>query len=364
MKEGREDSHDRHGVTILGAGPSGLSAAINLARDGYTVDVFEMRRRLGERFNGDLQAMENWSSRIDVRKRLSRMGIEISFDFTPFRELTITNLSKEVKLALRKPAFYVVRRGPFPGTLDHGLAAQARELGVRIHLGKTKREAEADIVATGPIHGRVFGIVEGITFQTTLDDLAMAILGDAIGYRGYAYLLVTHGRACLCSAVMARNHNAQACFQEAKESFSRLVSLEIDRPRRMVGVGSFCLGKILQRDGRLYVGEAAGIQDLLWGFGMTKAITSGYLAAKSISKQEDYVKNAEGVLGGKLNAGVVNRLIWEAIRFDDYSLIIDILRHAKDPLGFLRRLHEYGPLHRALYPIAKAHLRMCYPHII
>jgi flavin-dependent dehydrogenase len=305
-------------VTILGAGPSGLSAAISLAREGHAVDVFERRRRVGERFNGDLQGMENWSGRIDVRKRLHEMGIQTNFDFTPFDRLTITNLTEQVEFDLTRPAFYLVRRGPFPGTLDYGLAAQARELGVRIHLGKVKPETEGDIVATGSIPGRVFGVVRGVAFQTNQDDTAMAILGDTVGHRGYAYLLITNGRGSLCSTVMGRSHKAEACFQSAREAFSRLVSLDMVNPRKFTGVGSFSAAHCFERDGRLYVGEAAGIQDLFWGFGMNLAIASGYLAARSISRGENYEKAVTTMLGGRLRASMVNRLIWEAIHLDAF----------------------------------------------
>ncbi|HEX7468818.1 MAG TPA: NAD(P)-binding protein [Methanobacterium sp.] len=34
-------------VKILGAGPAGLSAAINLSRNGYNVDVFEKNQDVG-----------------------------------------------------------------------------------------------------------------------------------------------------------------------------------------------------------------------------------------------------------------------------------------------------------------------------
>ncbi len=237
MREAREPNDGS--VTVLGAGPSGLSAAINLAKEGHAVEVFERRRRVGERFNGDLQGMENWSSKIDVGERLEEMGIQINFEFTPFNRLAITNLCKQVEFNLSRPAFYLVRRGPFPGTLDHGLAAQARELGVRIHLGKTRSEAEADIVATGPISGRVFVVARGMTFQTTQDDLAIAILGDAVAYRGYAYLLITDGQGSMCSTVMGRSHRAEACLRRAKEAFSKLVSLDIVKPRKFAGLGSF-----------------------------------------------------------------------------------------------------------------------------
>lgn len=50
-------------IKILGAGISGLTAAINLAKAGYKVDVFEKNKDVGVRFGGDLQGLENWSER-------------------------------------------------------------------------------------------------------------------------------------------------------------------------------------------------------------------------------------------------------------------------------------------------------------
>jgi phytoene dehydrogenase-like protein len=42
-------------IKILGAGLSGLSAAINLAKAGYSVDIFDSNSDSGARFHGDLQ---------------------------------------------------------------------------------------------------------------------------------------------------------------------------------------------------------------------------------------------------------------------------------------------------------------------
>lgn len=42
-------------IKILGAGISGLIVAINLARAGYKVDVYERNKDVGMRFSGDLQ---------------------------------------------------------------------------------------------------------------------------------------------------------------------------------------------------------------------------------------------------------------------------------------------------------------------
>lgn len=57
-------------IKILGAGISGLTAAINLAKAGYKVDVYERNKDVGMRFGGDLQGLENWSDKEDVLEML------------------------------------------------------------------------------------------------------------------------------------------------------------------------------------------------------------------------------------------------------------------------------------------------------
>ena len=49
-------------IEIIGAGPAGLVAAINLAKADYKVAVYEEKPDVGHRFHGDFQGLENWSS--------------------------------------------------------------------------------------------------------------------------------------------------------------------------------------------------------------------------------------------------------------------------------------------------------------
>jgi len=60
---------------IAGAGPSGLAAAIALARAGRNVQVHEAKRDVGTRFIGDLQIIEASSEREPVPDFLDRIGI-------------------------------------------------------------------------------------------------------------------------------------------------------------------------------------------------------------------------------------------------------------------------------------------------
>jgi flavin-dependent dehydrogenase len=91
-------------IKILGAGPSGLSAAILLAKAGYYAEVFERNVDAGKRFYGDIQGLENWTEKIDVLEDLRGRGIEINFDCDPFSDFTFTNGTKNQKCVSNKPS--------------------------------------------------------------------------------------------------------------------------------------------------------------------------------------------------------------------------------------------------------------------
>lgn len=73
----------RKPIIIAGAGPSGLTAAITLARAGRNVEVHEAKSDVGSRFIGDLQIMESFSEREPLPSFLDRIGIERNFYFRP-----------------------------------------------------------------------------------------------------------------------------------------------------------------------------------------------------------------------------------------------------------------------------------------
>ena len=75
-------------VSISGAGPAGLAAAMTLARAGIPAVGSEIRPDVGARFHGDFQGIENWTTPGDVLEELSELGIETRFDAAPCREAT------------------------------------------------------------------------------------------------------------------------------------------------------------------------------------------------------------------------------------------------------------------------------------
>ena len=70
------------------------------------------------------------------------------------------------------------------------------------------------------------------------------------------------------TVVLDRLSAVNRCFEETGRIFSRMLRLDIQEPKEAGGIGSFSVKNIFQEDGTLFVGEAAGLQDFLWGFGM------------------------------------------------------------------------------------------------
>ena len=350
------------GIEILGAGLSGLTSAINLAKAGYKVDIYEKNKDVGMRFCGDIQALENWSEKKDVLEELGEAGLVINFDCDPFSRIILTNGPRTKPMDSEKPWYYLVKRGSSLGTIDYGLKEQALELGAKIHFEKTIQPNEADIVATGPVFQEVFAVAKGIVFRTHAEDIAVTVFNDKLAFRGYSYLLVTKGYGCMCTVVVADElRRIDECLRKTHEFFEGRINLDMHFPRQVGGIGSFSLRNTFKRGKTLYVGEAAGLQDFLWGYGVRFAIRSGYFAAQSIVKNEDYETIARERFRNKLRASVVNRYLWEdVVSKKNYSIVFDI------PVLFqkiLHSMHRYNLLQRIIYPLALSSLKRKYPNL-
>lgn len=350
-------------VKILGAGISGLTAAINLAKAGYKVEVYERNKDVGMRFGGDLQGLENWSEKEDVLDMLKRMNIMINFDRDPFSKIIFTNSVKHAERTMEKPYAYLVKRGNIIGSLDYGLKSQALEIGAVIRFNETLSPEKADIVATGSILSEVCAVAKGIIFETKLEDTIIALFNDKAAFKGYSYLVVTKGYGCMCTVVLDELWRVNDCFRETKKFFFGMTKLDIQNPKNVGGVGSFSIRNTFKKDNNLFVGEAAGLQDLLWGFGMKYAFTSGFLAAQSIINSEDYEKKAKEQFSNKLKSSLVNRFLWEKAGFGNYAFVINRFKNARDLFGLFYSFHNFNLLQRIIYPVALFYMRRKYPKL-
>lgn len=280
-------------IRILGAGLSGLTAAINLAKAGKNVRVFEKRRAVGEQIFPNLQGLIKTEPCDSVEGYFRLLGIRpgkfVHFEISRFRFLT---RSRSMKLHAEKGYPFVLRGGK--GSLERALFEEAMSLGVKFEFNSTAAEREVHIVSSGPkrADAAAFGAVYEGRSWLGKDEL-LIMYDDRYSPKGW-YI---YAQSCLGGRTEIVNCCQQPYAPLVKKLFFKAIS-ERRELKELVGgrkpiatFGGFCNIGIPGSaiiDGRLYTGEAAGFQDSFRGFGMNYALLSGKLAADSIIHGSDY----------------------------------------------------------------------------
>ncbi|MBZ0179252.1 MAG: NAD(P)/FAD-dependent oxidoreductase [Melioribacteraceae bacterium] len=344
-------------ITIVGAGPAGLTAAINLANAGFETTVYEQNQNAGLRFNGDFQGLENWSDEDDTLQILNQIGIKINFLCHPYSGndgLFYGPKLEKVKVKTSRPLFYLIERGSNPNSLDQGLRKQAEELGVNILWGK-KLESVDDskaILGTGP--KAADAIAKGMVFRTPLDDIFIGFIDDKIAPKAYAYLLVNDGKATFATCMFEDFQNEKIYYERALRALNTVIDIDINEPEEFGGfVNFFNEPKISKNNRILYVGENAGFQDALWGFGIKYAMLSGYYAAESIIHNQDYKKLCEINLLPKLKTSLANRWLFAHLYNPGYTFILNKLKTMGDVIPALKKHYNTSMSKKLVYQIAK-----------
>lgn len=338
-------------IKIAGAGPSGLAAAICLAKAGYDVEIFEARRTVGARFIGDFQAIENMSRTEDSADTLKRFGLSTNFFFQPVSgAVFFDHRLRPQPVQSRRPFGYFVRRGPEGATLDQGLLAQALGAGAKIRYQSRIRPEEADIIATGPAIPD--GIAKEMTFSTPLPDAVWVIFDMNLSPGGYTYLFVIGGQATLGCAVTRDLGRINDYFDRSARRFQEIAPFKIENPRAAYSFMNFSLKDSAEVDRRLLVGEAGGFQDYLFGLGMRYALTTGFVAAQSIIHGEPYDRLWKEAIGPAQEISLVNRYLYE--RGGNRGLAGFIRRAGRgDVQDYLGRWHTDRWWKRLLLPLIK-----------
>ena len=104
------------------------------------------------------------------------------------------------------------------------------------------------------------------------------------------------------------------------------------------------------------VGEQAGFQDALAGFGMRYALRSGLLAAQSILEETDYTRLWRRELLPLLRTGTVNRFIFNLVGEPGCRAALRRLSQ-EDTRPALRRFYRPSALSRIIFPVARLRYR-------
>jgi flavin-dependent dehydrogenase len=330
-------------ITIAGAGISGLTCAINLAKAGLTVRVVEKNQDVGCRFNGDFQGIENWSTQEDALNLLQGYGIRTDFYHFRLNELDFfDNRGIHHLLKSRRTGCYMVRRGNGDDCLDRSLLSQAMEHGVEVQFGQ--RLAEADIDATGPEKASL--IASGFKFATDRDtQISAMLIDDRITPKGYGYMFVRDGRGCLLVTVINRYSNLKSYALRTYDRFMELYpNLKIENRQAIGGYGNFCIRKQYPK---IEIGEKAGFQDCLWGFGMRMAFMSGYYAAQSIINKTSYDGLVQRHILPYVKSSFINRYLVDRFNLLGNGFLIN--RITSDSRDSLTKLYRYSVLKRLLF---------------
>jgi len=275
-------------VKILGAGLSGLTAAINLAKRGYKVEVYEKFPKIGDHYGENPQMLPNWFSNKDVIKELEECGIEINW-LNKIEKIVIWLGNKKITFNSNKtPIGYTVLRGG-DNSFENDLARQARKLGIRITT-KFNKKIDADIIATG--ESKIYTVGYGRVYKGVFNPNKTLVFFDKDKSLGSGYRYLFPHSSNIATVKASKSFNSKNNLAEDLKNFiNKKLSGLISEKNFLYDFGSknsFFIPKTAVKDKKLFVGEAAGFQDELFRFGMRYAIISGYLAAKSITENLDY----------------------------------------------------------------------------
>jgi len=298
-------------VRVAGGGLSGLATALSLARAGRAVEVWDRRVGGGGRFHGGWQVIENGTADGDAVEELAGLGLGGFESLPAHRAVFLDGLGGRHEVASARPFAYFIRRGAGTGCIDAALRAQALTAGVTLHEGQAAPE-RVDVVATGP--RQADGVARELVFASDLPDTVAVLFDPLITPTGYAYLFCLDGHATFGVAQVRRVADLRGAAREAWQRFRAELGEFTVRDQHEGGqfMNFFLPRGLRDAAGRWHAGEAAGVQDFLFGLGNRLALRSAGLAAAGVLGRYDGQQFRRSVLA-PMRQTVVLRFAYERL---------------------------------------------------
>lgn len=331
-------------IAIIGGGPAGLTAAIDGAKAGMTVDLFE-HHHIGD----NIRCAEGF---FDTLNMLGKPKKGVRFK--------VEALEVEVKNTYTIPCdedfnIWMIDRQEW----QIGLAEEARALGVTIHeespvskdkLKQLSNDYDWVIDSTGvpSVTSKAYGFnqfykeTSGITAQYTM-------LGDFSKYYGKLRVVAEDHYAGYYWIFPKSNNEANVgiiFFGDSKnecrpwEELDRIIEREnlqsYTRTRKLGGMCPVVRPEKLVYDNILLTGDAAGLVSALHGGGIDNACISGKIAIQCIENgnvHEAYDTEIERTLGQKLQGEQELADLAYNMNYRVLDSILKVLSKSKKPIG-------------------------------
>ncbi len=278
-------------ITIVGAGLSGMVAAINLARQGYEVLILEKEKQIG---GTPMYHPSLHSTPIDIKYTSDFIGIDISssFVFLPESHTWIKN-----KRVHTNRTAYGVERGDRESAIDSYLYKLCLDCGVKFEFGnpiqKLSDVPPGSIIATGTmctvddfnVHKRIDAYGHSFSMDS---DAGPANWQFADTYSpDYFYAVAMNG--ILYGLVFARRAKVDEKYLDVidKQFKERAAGIEIKGWKPFYA--QVMIGKRLffgPGDKYIMTGSASGSFDPCYGYGIVGALTSGKVSAMAVRDPE------------------------------------------------------------------------------
>ncbi|HVG24210.1 MAG TPA: hypothetical protein VND45_08675 [Thermoanaerobaculia bacterium] len=214
------------------------------------------------------------------------------------------------------------------------------------------RISEADVIATGP--STPDGLAREMTWRTNDAERVDVFFNHHLAPGGYSYLFILEGIATFGCAIVADFKKIDEYFEHSLQAAQQVDPFTIPAETRTgYSYMNFHLKNVATKNGARYVGEAAGFQDYLFGLGIRYALTSGWLAARSILEETDFDALWHRELGAKQETSLVNRFLYEAGGNTGLGMFVRQAARAKDFNRYLHRWHSRSWWKSLLAPVIR-----------
>ncbi|UCD84772.1 MAG: NAD(P)-binding protein [Deltaproteobacteria bacterium] len=309
-------------INILGAGLSGMVAAIDLARQGYEVTVLDRAARIG---GSETLHPSVHGTPVKKERTWNYVGIDLSPCFHPVQDVRFYYGSNGYRIPPDGIyEVYAVERGNRESSLDSFIYQKAQEADVRFEFSrdiKSHRELPAGSIIASGLFPEMYDSLKVpyvqvhcymLKFETDKPTEVVAYFDDYIG--DYYYHGIVNGIFFgLLFQRMPFPRDALKRCQEFLEEREGLTGKDWKYINVWVPIASIRNPRLFAED-KILAGTISGMMDPMMLFGIVGAILSGKIAALAVYNREQAVKDFK-YYNRNWRRNYINRRIFERLPF-------------------------------------------------